>query len=298
MAIQKNQVVLPQLFAEPGTRGDRGGENMQSTIDAARRTAFTAAIDTFKLLADLPGAYLRSQKREMKRLQRIASDDDPRIRVMHESIRQARTLHTTAQLGQRRVERLLVALADSEALVHGFVSDGQLKPAAGLTIRLSLKEGGSHRSFQERTDEAGYFRFRLGTDSRPYKPGSQPTESKMSASIAEALARVNAKSAAGASARAATAPGAQLALARLEIFDAADKSLHVDPQPMQIDAGSVYREYVLVDGRSVDNDDPRGFRDQDTLATVPKSKPEAPSAAVTPAPAKRRDTRSAKPRGK
>lgn len=258
--VTRKHPIVSQTLGNAGMRDNREDPNVEAAIAAARQAAFAASTDTFNLLAGLPGAYLRSQRRELKRLTRIASDDDVRIAVMRESIRQAGRLDATAKLGQRRVERMLVAMNSDELLVHGFVSNEAIEPMHRLLVQLTIYGVSANYVLIEHTDADGYFRFRTGIRTRASAPMAEGVKVGLSDDVAEALARVNAKSEPADSAAEAAAAGRKV-VGRLEILDPTGRTkLHIDPYPMRIENDSVYREYVLVEGRGI-VDGPRDLRD-------------------------------------
>ena len=300
MANQKPKIVLPQFFIEPGTGADDSQQIARAPIMAARQASFAAAVEVFAMLAALPDAFIRSQRRELKRLQRSGQDDDARIEMMKASIGQSSALHTTARLGQARLERMIVAMSDQGAVVHGFVSDDQLEAIAGLTVRLSINEQGKDRSLFEKTGDDGYFSIRLGSTTRTYKPVTPAVDVSLSERMAEALARINAKAAADAAAPPASTTGDRQILARIEILDATGKLLHTDPEALVINTGSVYREYVLLDREGASKEDFNNFvRDKAADASTAKAAPTTPLSGKTPPSAKPRAAKPAdKPKGR
>jgi hypothetical protein len=294
MVIRKHPIASPQSFATTGMRDDDEDPNVQAAVNAARQAAFTASVETFSLLAGLPDAYLRSQRRELKRLTRIAGDDDVRITVMRESIRQAGRLSATAKLGQHRVERMLVAMTSDELLVHGFVSNDAFEPIHRLLVQLTIYGISANHVLIESTDIDGYFRFRTGIKSRASIPVAKDVKVGLSDEVAEALSRANAKPEASAPAAEAAAPAGRQVLGRLQILDPTGKTtLHVDPYPMRIENDSVYREYVLVDGKG------RGDHEVQNIAAGTEKQehnaPERPAAATRKAQGAKP---ASKPRGK
>lgn len=286
MATQRHNFVLPQLFTDPGDR------IVQAAVEAARQSAFASSIDTFNLLAALPDAYLRSQKRELKRLSRVAGDEDVRVATMHESIRHARQLSAIAKLGRRRVDRMQAALSGADLLVHGFISTAELEPAPRLLVRLTIREHGKERILTEPTEDDGYFRFLLGHSIRRFGRAAS-VANVAPGGFAQTVAHVNDRTgtAAPAEETVAAAAGAQRPSARLEILDASGRMLHSDTLPMFVDTDSTYREYVLADGHGIGGDTPRDLRD----GINAKDNADANAPAPTNARATRSDN---KPRGK
>lgn len=217
-------------------------------LENVREPALAAALETFALLKLLPRAFADSQRRELRRVQ--ASDEDgkdsPRVQSLLQSIEQADTLRGTSEVGLARVERML-SLQDSDAqLVHGFVSDSQLRPLSKLRVQLQL-DNDKPRSAS--TGEDGYFRIELGERT------SKPDAGRLAAMLARGRAKVDAKNAQANAAAAAAAAASDGPAGRLAIFAANGTLLYADPDALALDAGHVYREYVI-SGEPADRDAP------------------------------------------
>jgi hypothetical protein len=296
MATQTRTTGLPYFFADKTSADGLRKELTDGPMAAARQDAVSSALELFSVLSALPGAFMDSQERELARLERAGKEPSPRIDALKASIEQARELRGTADLGQARIARALVAAASPDDLVHGFVSDASLAPMPGLTVRLTARsdKDSDGKSLSTTTDQDGYFSIGLGASrNRDGKPTSA-TPIKLSERMADLLASVNAKTkadTAGATTTAAADTGSQR-LARIDVLDAAGALLHRDPIPLVLNEGSAYREYVIVDGEPVKGDDVRNFiREKSSADAAARNASTAdntaPDAKAAPAPAKR-----------
>lgn len=249
-------------------------------LESAREPALAAALEAFALLKLLPRAFADSQRRELQRVR--ASDDNgkdsPRVQSLLQSIEQAETLRGTSELGLARVERML-SLQDTDAqLVHGFVSDSQLRPLPRLRVQLQL-DNDKPRSAS--TGEDGYFRIELGDRKSRADVGSLAALFARGAAGAKIDAKNAQVNAAAAAAAAATTDGPA---GKLSIHDANGTLLYADPDAIALDAGTVYREY-LISGEPADDGDPppppRGRAATGTTANDTKAKDAATAAATT-----------------
>jgi len=213
-------------------------------LDAVAEPVIEAALAAFEVLKLLPRAFVDSQQRELKRVEESESEDKESARVqrLRESIAQAQVLGETSELGLARVERGLALREDTAQLVHGFVSDAQLRPLAKLRVVL---EDGKDKPRTASTDADGYFRIVIGDR------GPTLDVARLAAQLARGTAaKTDAKNAgvkaAAAAATAATGTDPNAGpTARLTIFDANGTLLHTDADDIALDAGNVYREYVI-----------------------------------------------------
>jgi hypothetical protein len=268
MANQTRTTGLPCFFADQTSAEGLRRELTDGPMAAARQDAICSALDLFSVLGALPAAFMDSQERELKRLESSGKERSPRIDALRASIEQVRELRRTADLGQARIARSLVALSSSDDLVHGFVSDATLAPMPGLTVRLTLctEKEGDGKSLSAISDTDGYYSISLGTSpSSDSKPPTPATPGKLSDRMAELLANVNAKAQAdaktdpsGATTTQASDNSSEL-LARIDVLDPKGALLHRDPMPLVLNHGSAYREYVIVDGFAANRDDFKGF---------------------------------------
>lgn len=283
-------------------------------LDAVAEPVIEAALAAFEVLKLLPRAFVDSQQRELKRVEESESEDKESARVqrLRESIAQAQVLGETSELGLARVERGLALREDPAQLVHGFVSDAQLRPLAKLRVVL---EDGKDKPRTASTDADGYFRIVIGDR------GPTLDVARLAAQLARGTAtKTDAKNAGVKAAAAATAtaptgtdPNAGPS-ARLTIFDPNGTLLHTDVDAIALDAGNVYREYVISADPADGNTPPKDRQttppgDKGTAAPVdtktaadayPKAKAEAAAkadaAAGSAAPAPAATTTAATPK--
>jgi hypothetical protein len=220
------------------TRGNSGFPNIFSAfrgedprkqlidIKAARGEALASVVEVAGLLSVLPNAVIASQQRELERLKATRGDNDPRVLELQATLERAATLSAMAERGQARAERLAVAFTDSEAAFHGFVSDSDLNPLSGLTVRAGQQSSAT-------TDADGYFRIPLGT--RATRPA---TARELFQSLSRRTPKDTAVDPAG------SEPGKELATAQVEIVRKG-AIIHTDPFLLPLEDGAVYREYVL-----------------------------------------------------
>ncbi|HEY6805612.1 MAG TPA: carboxypeptidase-like regulatory domain-containing protein [Pyrinomonadaceae bacterium] len=212
-------------------------EFIQKPMANAKISLIGTGLELLDLMKMLPDAFVASQRRELDRLKAAGEEKDERIRNLEASIEQATTLRTTIQRGESRIERALGSLGDSEIAFHGFVSDADLKPMPGLTVRLSGREGASRKGLTAVTEEDGYFRISLGSKG---DTGKEWRTRVGQINFAEKINIITEQpTAGGSSSSEATKPRGQVEILQGE------KSVYIDPAGLPIDEGSVYREYVV-----------------------------------------------------
>jgi hypothetical protein len=214
-------------------------EFIEKPLNGAKLSALGTGLELFDLLSVLPDAFISSQRRELGRLKAAGKDNDDRVNRLEASIEQATALRTTVKRGESRVQRALGSLGDPELAFHGFVSDANLNPVAGLTVRLSGREGSGKRGLTATTEDDGYFRIPLGSKR---DTGKEWRSRVGQISFAEKLNIFTEEQAA------ATGSGSDATTGKVrghvEILQG-QKSLYTDPAGVPIDEGSVYREYVV-----------------------------------------------------
>lgn len=212
---------FPNFFsAFPG--GDARRQLIDEPMKAARGEALASLLEVAGLMTVLPNAVMASQQRELERLKATRGDDDPRVIELQATLERAATLSVMAERGQSRAQRLAVAFADSEDVFHGFVSDSDLNPLSGLTVRAG-------KQLSATTDADGYFRIPLGTRTTPATGLGDLFKSRRPPKAA---------------AEATTDPAADPAKGEVEIVQKGTV-LHTDPIPLPLEEGRVYREYVI-----------------------------------------------------
>src|ERR1700682_1672645 len=123
MSTQERKTGLPQFFTDTGSAKTIRRQFIEAPLDAASQSALGSALELATFMSNLPGAFVASQQRELKRVLQTGSDNDPRVTTLQASIAEAEILQTMTRRGQARVERTLVALAAKDEVFHGFVSD-------------------------------------------------------------------------------------------------------------------------------------------------------------------------------
>lgn len=230
-------------------------ELLKAHVDAASQPTMESALALFSFMSALPDAFAASQQREAKRLQKSGRDKDPRIEALKASIAETDRLRTTARWGQARVDRTLASLSDQNDVFHGFVSDTDLRFLKGYTVKLvSAGDTGGKTELSATTENDGYFCMTLVER----KAGSQfsaknEAQANMSAmmSVIFGVGAQGAPEKAEAAANSLNATAAARSMtstapkASVEIFDPSGQRVHQDPFPVEIDGGSVYREYVF-----------------------------------------------------
>jgi hypothetical protein len=253
------------FFSEGLSAGSVQKEFIEAPLAAARQPAIATGLDLLAFMSAMPDIFLASEQRELRRLARTSENkNDPRIERLKVSIERATELSNTANLGKARIDRTIVAASTEENVFHGFVSDANLKPREKLTVRISAARNGDTgndketKSLSTTTDTDGYFSISLGKERNDHrKTGAYESTVKLSEQMAERLASVNAKAKTDTSAAsnprgaaAAAIENSNEVLARVEILDANRNIVHQDDSPLVINAGTAYREYVLVDDAS------------------------------------------------
>jgi hypothetical protein len=242
-------------------------EFIQKPMANAKLSLIGTGLELLDLMKMLPEAFVASQRRELHRLKADGKDNDERIKNLEASIEQATTLRTTIQRGESRIERGLGSLGDSEIAFHGFVSDADLNPMPGLTVRLSGREGASRRGLTAITEDDGYFRISLGSKR---DTGKEWRARVGQINFAEKINIITEQApASGASGDAtSTKPRGQVEILQGE------KTVYVDPAGLPIDEGSVYREYVVQSDSRIrsDYDDFAGVEveEADVAQSAPK----------------------------
>lgn len=237
---QKNQR-SEFLAGEPTAEAIRK-QFLDAPLAAARQPAINLGLEVLAFMAALPDAFVASEERELNRLSRTAeAGNDPRVERLKVSIARATELRTTSQQGKARIDRALVALSGESNVFHGFVSDNTFAPQKGLTVRLiAARDGAKGETLASTTTNTdGYFSMPFEQESDKKRKGQPPEQNvKSSDRMAERLSRK-------AAASAATAGDGNEALARVEILDAKAVVIHEDATPLVVNAGTVYREYVV-----------------------------------------------------
>lgn len=287
MATESRDPGFPEFLAAGQSAEAVGRHFIEVPLAAAQQSAFESAIELLALMRMLPVAFAASQKNELTRILKTSDEKDPRVVALKSSMEQAALLQATAQRGQARVQRALTlasgALAGGGAGFHGFVSDSNLAPLKGLTVRVTETRHGQGKTFTTTTQDDGFFSIDLGRSMMPPRdPAAKPRPTNVAEWIAELFAaRSEAPTASSArshepdlfadrsmDAAAGAAPSnADASAGRVEIVKSGTL-LYRDPIPVELTAGSIYREYVIADAPP-----PSGADDRDD---VPSDRPRSP----------------------
>ena len=267
----------PKFFA-----GDQSAENMrrrfiEAPLEAAQQSVLSTSLELAHLLSILPNAFLASQQRELVRLKKSGKEKDPRIEILQTSIDQASVFRTTAQRGQARAKRALAALAANDFVFHGFVSDADLTPLKGLTVRLIGDKGARAKTLSATTEEDGYFRIVLGAPSNTQRDQeAKASPLNLSQKIVNLMSGLNWETSTSSTAS-AEAGGSRVEILHKGVI------LHSDPVPLSLGNGSVYREYVIVDTKSASASGLGDFMsDRSNNASSSQSEPSREAAEPSP----------------
>jgi hypothetical protein len=263
MATQSNRREFPSFFADTKSAETLRRQFIEAPLEAAGQSALGSGIELGNLFSMLPAAFVASQERELKRVLSSGIENDPRVAALESSIEQAGVLQMMAQRGQVRIERALVAVANKDHVFHGFVSDADLAPLKGLTVRLTGSKATRSKTLSTTTDDDGYFSIALGTKSNMQDSGAKASKISLAQRISDLMA----------------GPGIEPISTPLESVPNEDASqveilkkgklAHSDPVLVARDQGSVYREYVISTEKPPSASDFRKFMS----ASKPRSKP-------------------------
>jgi hypothetical protein len=252
MATQNKKPAFPEFFADTKSADNLRRQFIEAPMEGAAQQALGAGIELANLLSILPGAFVASQQKELERIKQSKVENDPRVAALEASIEQATVLQTMAQRGQVRAQRALVAVASQENVFHGFVSDAELTPLKGLTVRVTGGKRGNAGALSATTDDDGYFSIALGTRSeRPaasrLKTGKGLVQRVTDLMMSPGIARLTAEP------KSAEGEGAQVEILRKSTV------LHTDPASLNVERGTVYREYVVADTEPSSASDLKNF---------------------------------------
>jgi len=237
---------FPQFFADTKSAESVRRHLLEAPLDAVGPSLLAAGLEVGQLLSILPGAFIESQKRELNRLKATGAENDERVTLLESSIEDAEGLQTFMRAGQARAQRVIGAATTREDVFHGFVSDSDFAPVTGVTVRLRGTKAVRSKA-SATTDEHGYFSIPLGTKretgggssltfsqqlNRMFEPKTIPTPAPQDEQQGEKK---------------------ELVTACVEIVRKR-QVVHEDPNPVPLDAGTVYREYVVSEDASTAKD--------------------------------------------
>lgn len=233
MAQSKNPG-FPQFINDPKSAEDARRQFLEAPLDAVGPATLSAGLEVAQLLSILPNAFVESQKRELKRLQATAAEDDERIVLLESSIEEGEQLRTFIVGAQLRAKRVVAASSGRDDVFHGFVSKSDFSPLVGVTVR--LKGGKTDRGqTSAKTDEDGYFSIPLRAKTSGKGEAAKLSFSQRINKMFESRHQPSTTPQEGQKTR---------ATAQVEIV-IRRQVVHEDPVPVIIDEGSVYREYVV-----------------------------------------------------
>lgn len=283
MATESRTTGFTEFMADMQSPDAVGRQFIDVPLAAAQQSAMGSAAELMSLMRLLPTALVASQQRELNRLQKLADDRDPRVAALKASIEQVEVLRTTGGRGQARVQRAVETLSSGGEVFFGFVSDVDLAPQEGLTVRLSDAKGVGPKTFSAVTEADGFFSIELGKNTSGLRSSAA---SAPSLNLMQRIAALFAD--AGQEAPAAAQPTKDQAAAtvgQVEILNK-DKLVYRDPTAVVLRNGSIYREYVIPD---VSSSSPSGVRGAPKAPpTTPPRTPAQPTRAPKSAQAKKR----------
>lgn len=196
---------------------------------AARGSAIATGLEFFAFMTTIPDAFIAAQRREAARFAQSRGEKDKKVATLNAAVDQAERVRDVATAGQARIQRVIEMMGNrGTAAFQGFVSNPNLAPMAGLTVRIVPRDATSTDvGLSATTGDDGFFRIPLD-DER-----STVMNLRMVA-LADTSANVEGMKTMGDIA------------ARVEILDAAGAVIYRDPTPLAISGrGGAYREYVL-----------------------------------------------------
>jgi len=229
----------------PGIQGFFGDVNsaealqkhfIEAPFDGAQQPLVGSLLELAGLLNVLPQAFIGSQQRELTRLKRDGEGNESRIAILEASIDRAEAIQAMAQLGQARAQRSAVAQTSNRDIFHGFVSDANMTPLAGLRVRVIDSRKAGAADLTATTGQDGYFMIALKTKT-PQESGkvSHTSVSRRVIDFFSANDQVRGQN--------AVAPPPD-ATGQVEVMQK-ERVLYTDPVPLQLEQGSTYREYVI-----------------------------------------------------
>ena len=244
---------FPQFFADTKSAESVRRHLLEAPLDAVGPSLLAAGVELGQLLSILPGALIESQKRELNRLKTTGAENDERVALLESSIADVEGLQTVMRAGQARAQRVVGAATTGEDVFHGFVTDADLAPVAGVTVRLRNVQVERSKP-SATTDENGYFSIPLGTKRDTAAGGAS------SLTFSQRLNRMFEAPSVQPKPAPTPAPQGEKQDAKENRFTARveivrkRQVIHEDPNLVLLDAGTVYREYVVSEEPSTAKD--------------------------------------------
>ncbi len=272
MATQSRKTGFPEFFADTQSTENLRRQFIEAPMDAAGQAALGTGVELAGLMSILSDAFTASQRREHERVLKSGDEKDPRVAALQTSIDHADLLRSTARRGQVRIQRALVAVASNDEVFHGFVSNTDLVPLGGLTVRVTGSKTGRATALSATTDDDGYFSIALGTKKDTQRePGVTSSPINLSQRIINLMTGRSQEPSASAPASAESG-GSQVEILKK------GKLLHRDMVPVAPDGGSLYREYLIADAEFSSASDFRNFMSEASKAGADVIRATTPSA--------------------
>ena len=244
MANDSDKKSFSGVFGSARTPEEVRRRFIEAPLDASVPAALEAVLEMASVLTRLPEVFIASQKQELDRLRTSVGPNDPRFDALQASIGHAEELQATADKAQVRIQRVASATATGQKVFHGFVSAPDLAPLVGVSVRLTERAAGGAKGGAT-TDDEGYFSLPLEPASYTATTATKTKDFSLSQRVnklfetrrLDTLDRAedaNADSEKEATTREST----------VQIFRK-NKLIYEDPIPVELDAGSIYREYIV-----------------------------------------------------
>ncbi|NRF71737.1 hypothetical protein HLB44_32590 [Aquincola sp. S2] len=239
---------IPDGFSADAMRD----EMLKGKADAALLELMGEALDLYSFMGTLPDALIASQKREAKRLAKFSGEKSPRIEALKASMEQAAQLDTTVRWGRARFDRAVASAIEPNEVFHGFVSGAGLQMQKGYTVRLMGADGKPRQSAFTEAD--GYFTMTLkARDKTSAYRTNDETRTVLLGELFKVFGMRGSSATASSKAGAATAvndapqdtAATEKDLASVEILDPNGRVVQQDPIPVDVNGGTVYREYLV-----------------------------------------------------
>jgi hypothetical protein len=207
----------------------------KAKADASLREIAGSAMELgdslLQLFTTLPAAMLGARRAEYERVAARHGEDHPRTKQVRASLGALDGVVRRSAAGRDRAMRGLEALRTPGGAFFGFVADGSGRALAKMTVQLTGDAVG--KDAQGVSADDGFFRV-------PLRPGA-------SAGVAgsESFATMRAAILGGEDTE--REAGAEKPVATVRILNARGQVVHEDPVPLELEAGSAYREYRIED---------------------------------------------------
>jgi hypothetical protein len=253
MANDSDKKSFSGMFGSARTPEEVRRRFIEAPLDASVPAALEAVLEVASVLTRLPEVFIASQNQELDRLRGSVGSKDPRFDALQASIEHAQELQATADKAQVRIQRVAVATATGQKIFHGFVSAPDLTPLAGVSVRLTERAAGGAKGGAT-TDEEGYFSLPLEPASYTATTGAKTKDFSLSQRVNKLFEtrRLDTLDRAQ-DANADTEKEATTRESTVQIFRK-NKLIYEDPIPLELDGGSIYREYIVNEQAGSDDD--------------------------------------------